>query len=77
MSSTRTVQAAFTAITTGFRSGQPNDFPQIVQQQKIMGDRVGSRAASTIGKGCSTTFIRAMWAMPRVAVTAKASVVAV
>jgi hypothetical protein len=63
VSSTKTVQAAFTAITTGFRSGQANDFPQIVQQQQIIGHRIDAAAAvenelKNAGHACrsNTTF---------------------
>src|SRR5690349_10277482 len=37
--------AAFAAVAAGFRSGHPDYFPQIVQQQKIIGNRVVPRAA--------------------------------
>ena len=37
--------AAFAAVTAGFRSGQPDDFPQIIQQQHVVGNRVGAGAA--------------------------------
>jgi hypothetical protein len=37
--------AAFAAVTAGFRSGQSDHFPQIVQQQEIVRNRVGPRAA--------------------------------
>jgi len=33
--------AAFPAVTTRFCSSKPNDFPQIVQQQHVVIDRIG------------------------------------
>jgi hypothetical protein len=38
--------AAFAAVAAGFRSGQPDDFPQIIQEQYIVGNRIG--AGSTV-----------------------------
>ena len=37
--------AALAAVAAGFCSGQADDFPQIVQQQQIVGHRVHARAA--------------------------------
>jgi hypothetical protein len=37
--------AAFAAVAAGFCSSQADDFPQIIQQQQIVGHRVHARAA--------------------------------
>jgi len=37
--------AAFAAVASGFGSGQPDHFPQIIEQQQVVRDRIDPRAA--------------------------------
>ena len=37
--------AALAAVTSGLGPGQPDDFPQIIEQQQVVRDRIDPRAA--------------------------------